>query len=195
MLKQEIRKSMKQLKSHLGEADREAFSKNILKRLYQSPEYKKCSQVFSYVSFNQEVITTDLILTALSQKKKVAVPKITGDRMQFYYINSIEDLKPGILGILEPVTTEEAIPHPWEDNLIIVPGLAFDKHRNRIGYGRGYYDSFFMKYGNCPLKKIALAYDFQVLSELPAEEHDIKVDQIITQNNIIGNDSVKSRNS
>ncbi|MGB8453757.1 MAG: 5-formyltetrahydrofolate cyclo-ligase [Anaerocolumna sp.] len=185
MLKQGIRKLMKDLKSMLEEADRAAYSKNILERLYQSPEYKKCSRIFSYVSFNQEVITTDLIMTALSQKKKVAVPKITGDGMKFYYINSIEDLQPGILGILEPVTTKEAAPYPFEDNLIIVPGLAFDKHKNRIGYGRGYYDGFFSKFNNYPLEKIALAFDFQVLSELPAEGHDIKVDQIITQSYVI----------
>ncbi len=183
MLKQEIRKSMKERKSGLKESDRAAYSNIILEKLFQTSEYKKCGKVFSYVSFNKEVITTKLITTALLLQKKVAVPKIIGNEMKFYYINSLEDLSPGILGITEPITKKEAVPE--KEDLIIVPGLAFDLHKNRIGYGRGYYDGFFMKYGNIPLKKIALAFDFQVVSELPSEKHDIKVDKIITQDGII----------
>ncbi len=185
MLKQEIRKSMKELKSRLTEPDRRAYSDRILKRLWETSAYGTCRRIFCYVSFNQEVITTGLIEKALYQQKKVAVPKITDDEMKFYYIDSLKELKPGVLGILEPAAGKVAVPVRTEENLIIVPGLAFDPQGNRIGYGKGYYDVFFQKYENYPLKKIALAYDFQVLTELPADELDIKVDQIITPSGII----------
>ncbi len=185
MQKQEIRKTMKELKSRLTKEEQKVYSSIIADRLLKLPEYRQCGQIFCYVSFNQEVITTTLIEKALFQQQKVAVPKITGKGMQFFYIRSLKDLEPGILGIPEPVTEEEALPDITKDNLILVPGLAFDPHGIRIGYGKGYYDNFFRKYGNLSLVKIALAYDFQVLPELPEEEHDIRVDQIITQRGII----------
>ncbi len=185
MEKNEIRKSIKDLKKHLPESDQKGYSERILEQLYNIPEFKKCKMIFSYVSFNQEVITTSLIKTAFEHGKKTAVPKITNEGMKFFFINSFEDLKPGVLGILEPTTKEEAIPAPLEENLVIVPGLAFDEHKNRIGYGKGYYDSFFAKYQSYPLIKIALAYDFQILKKVPADDFDIKVDSIITQCGII----------
>ncbi|WMJ88071.1 5-formyltetrahydrofolate cyclo-ligase [Anaerocolumna sp. MB42-C2] len=185
MEKNEIRKSIKELKKHLPESDRVVYSERILEQLYEISEFKKCKRIFCYVSFNQEVITTSLITTALKQGKKTAVPKVTQEGLKFFYINSLKDLTPGVLGILEPTTIEEAIPDPLDENLIIVPGLAFDEYKNRIGYGKGYYDSFFRQYASCPLKKIALAYDFQVQKKIPVEESDIKVDSIITQYGII----------
>ncbi len=185
MTKQEIRKAVKELKSRLPATEIQAFSRFITKQVLQSPVYGQCSRLYSYVSFHQEVVTTNLLKTALYQQKKVAVPKITGREMKFFFIHSLEELKPGVLGILEPVSEEEAVPETEGKSLILVPGLAFDLNRNRIGYGKGYYDGFFMKYRDYPLIKIALAYDFQILNELPAEEHDVKVDQIITQSRII----------
>jgi 5-formyltetrahydrofolate cyclo-ligase len=182
MIKQEIRKSIREQKIRLSLQEREIFSELIIKKLIGLREYKRSGEIFCYVSFNQEVITTALIEEALSTLKKVAVPKITADGMKFYYIDSLKDLNPGILGILEPdARREEAVPKKGAENLIIVPGLAFDPLGNRIGYGKGYYDAFLGKYKDCPWIKIALAYDFQILPKLPAEEHDIKVDHIITQ--------------
>lgn len=185
MLKQEIRSSMKELKSGLRKTEIEEFSNRIIDRVIRSAEYRECGRIFSYVSFNQEVMTTGLIQTALKAGKWVAVPKIEDGIMKFYYINSLSALRPGVLGISEPYGGEEAVPPLTEPTLIIVPGLAFDRNKNRLGYGKGYYDSFFIKYSGYPLRKIGLAYDFQVLKELPAEIHDIKVDRIITRSGII----------
>ena len=185
MTKQEIRTIMKELKSKLLESQIHMCGDAISDQLFQTSAYIQCKQLFCYVSFNQEVITTTILKMALSQKKKVAVPKIIRNEMKFYYINSLEELKPGILGILEPITVEEAIPRMDEQNLVIVPGLAFDLNWNRIGYGKGYYDRYFSKYKEIPMEKIALAYDFQVLDVLPVEDHDKHIDQIITQTRII----------
>ncbi|WFR60008.1 5-formyltetrahydrofolate cyclo-ligase [Anaerocolumna sp. AGMB13025] len=186
MIKQEIRKNIREQKSRLSFQERETYSNLIIKKLTEQREYQRASEVFCYISFNQEVITSAFIEEALSGRKRIAVPKITGDGMKFYYISSLKNLKPGVLGILEPDTrNEEAVPKKGNENLIIVPGLAFDLLGNRIGYGKGYYDAFFGKYKDFSWIKTALAYDFQILPKLPAEEHDIKVDHIITQSGLI----------
>lgn len=185
MTKQEIRRKMKELKHQLEESLIMTYSDAITRQLMQTSAYTQCNHLFCYVSFNQEVLTNGIILTALSQNKKVAVPKIIGEEMKFFYIESLDQLKPGVLGILEPDNCEEAIPDKSNKNLVIVPGLAFDYNKNRIGYGKGYYDRFFLKYENIPMKKIALSYDFQVIEELPLGKYDKSVDQIITQNGII----------
>ena len=185
MNKQELRAHIKETKIKLSRTAIQEDSNKIADKLLNSPWFKDSNQLFCYVSFNQEVITNHIILTALEQNKKVAVPKIVDHEMKFYYINSLEELKPGILGIPEPFSGEEAIPSHTEESLCIVPGLAFDRQRNRIGYGKGYYDKFFTKYMDKSIRKIALSFDFQIYENLPAEEYDKKVDYIITPTRII----------
>lgn len=185
MQKQEIRSNMKELKRILPLTEQEHYSESIIRCLQGLSEYRLAEQIFCYVNFNQEVITTRLIEEALSCGKKVAVPKIIDKDMRFYYISSLKELETGILGIPEPVTKAEAVPDPKRDNLFIVPGLAFDPMGNRIGYGKGFFDNYFRKYSDCPMIKIALTYDFQVLPLLPKEDQDIKIDQIITQDGLI----------
>lgn len=185
MTKQDIRKQIKDQKSQLSLSQIRRDSDTITKQLFNTSSYIQCNQLFCYVSFNQEVITREILLTALSQKKRIAVPKIVGEEMKFFYIESLEELEPGILGILEPVTKREAVPVKNELNLIIVPGLAFDKEKNRIGYGKGYYDRFFSKHKEVLMRKTALAFDFQIVDSLSVDKYDEKVDQIITQSRII----------
>lgn len=185
MNKQEFRAQIKETKSILTKTTIQRDSNIIVNKLLNSSCFKECNELLCYVSFNQEVITTNIILFALEQNKKVAVPKIVNHEIKFYYIDSLEELKPGILGILEPFSVKEAIPSGTEVSLCIVPGLAFDIQKNRIGYGKGYYDKFFTKYMNIPIKKIALAFDFQIYENLPVEEYDKKVDHIITPTRVI----------
>lgn len=185
MTKPEIRTYIKSLKRELSLSQIRSYSDLIQSQLFQHPSYLSCSQLFCYVSFNQEVITRDIISKALTQGKKVAVPKIAGDEMNFFFIESLEELKPGILGILEPKAENEAIPLHSEQNLVIVPGIAFDHSKNRIGYGKGYYDRYFKKQIGAKMHKVALAFDFQILEQLPVDDYDEKVDQIITQSAII----------
>ncbi len=188
MQKQEIRRNMKELKSKLTLTEQEHYSERIIRCLQGLTEYRLSEEIFCYVNFNQEVITTRLIEEALSGGKRIAVPKIIDKDMRFYYISSLKELETGILGIPEPfelIRKAEAVPDPEKDNLFIVPGLAFDPMGNRIGYGKGFYDNYFRKYSNCSMIKIALTYDFQVLPLLPKEDQDIKIDQIITQDGLI----------
>lgn len=185
MTKSEIRNFIKENKLNMTSSEIKAYSCSITNKLLNTYEYKISSTIFCYVSYNQEVLTRDIIIHSFNLNKKVAVPKILGNTMRFYYIDNFEELKPGTLNILEPITMNVAIPNEMEDNLVIVPGVAFDETLNRIGYGKGYYDRFFLKYNNIPMFKVGLGYDMQVLKGLPVETHDIKLDQIITQSKII----------
>jgi len=185
MNKRDIRTQIKHKKSLLSKETIKKDSEIIAGQVIESPIFQECEQLFCYVSFNQEVITTKILPTALEMGKKVAVPKIENQEMKFYEIRSLEDLKPGILGILEPFVTVEAIPSTRMVSLFIVPGLAFDIQRNRIGYGKGYYDRYFVKQEGKPIYKLALAFDFQIFDQLPVEEYDRKVDEIITPTRVI----------
>lgn len=206
MTKTEIRAVVKELKKNMPKYEIQEFSRIIIEQLIQTMSYKTCSHLFCYVSFNEEVMTTNLIKQAIKDNKKVAVPKIVtyseslysskrGElrasevrpeaEMKFYSIASLEELTPGTLGILEPVAKREAKPQKGNKNLFIVPGLAFDEERNRIGYGKGFYDSYFSKYKNACGVKIALAYDYQIFPGLPVDFNDERVDKIITQSRII----------
>ena len=183
--KKDIRIYIKERKENLSISDTERYSNTIINKLISTEEYINSKTIFTYVSFNQEVITNKLIQQSL-KTKKVAVPKIVNDQMIFYYIESIDELKTGIKGILEPVNISGPyMATPEDGSLFIVPGLAFDNNKNRIGYGRGYYDQYFNKYMGLKLNKVGLAFEFQVIDQVPVEDNDVKLDTILTETRII----------
>lgn len=111
--------------------------------------------------------------------KKVAVPKVIVDNfMKFYYIDSLKSLTPGAYGILEP----EAYPQREackEHALVILPGVAFDRQGNRIGYGKGFYDNYLSTHPQ--YHRIGLAFSAQCVDFIPADCHDIRVEAVITE--------------
>lgn len=193
MTKKEIRQQIKDEKSKLTVDEINQYSSRVTDQLINSKQYEESAVVYIYLSFNQELQTNAIIERAFQDNKKVAVPRIDSinnldtepsidclkskKEMNFYYIDSKEELSTGFYGILEPSTNWKA-----EDKkaLMIMPGLAFDKSFSRIGYGGGYYDEYLLRHAQNKFIKIALAYDFQLFEELPYEEYDVKVDQIIT---------------
>lgn len=179
MNKEAIRQEMKQKKESLTSAEIALKSEKITNDLFALSYYQKAKALFCYVSFNQEVRTFDIIKHALKEGKEVYVPKIIKGNMIFIRIMSLSDLEPGFFGILEPKKEEEII--PGSKNLVIVPGLAFDKAGRRIGYGKGFYDRYFQTYGSDKFIKIALTYDFQVVEELEEFPDDVKMDMILTE--------------
>jgi len=152
-------------------------SNEIISKLTSLNVFKKAEKIMSYISFDNEVYTHSFIKEYM-KKKKIAVPVIDGNDIILSYIREW-DLKKGKYGILEPKNVEYV--EPAQIELAIIPGIAFDIHGNRIGYGKGYFDRLLTKMRAI---KIALAFDFQVLDELPAAEHDVKMDAIITEKRI-----------
>ncbi|WP_455718910.1 5-formyltetrahydrofolate cyclo-ligase [Anaerosporobacter sp.] len=180
--KHEIRRYIKELKKNLSEDEIEVRSKRIADKFFAQPYYKQANNIYLYVSYNQEVNTIGIIKHILEDKKRVAVPKVIDDTMEFHEITSLEQLSEGAFGILEPIVNNPVSENPeWNSsNLMIVPGLVFDKTGNRIGYGGGYYDRYIHKYSDRIGLKIAFAYDFQVFEHVDIESFDEKIDGIIT---------------
>jgi 5-formyltetrahydrofolate cyclo-ligase len=178
MTKEKIRLEVKSRKELLSREQIQRLSRSMTEKFTALKEYRECSQVILYAAFNQEVDTFPLIGLAQEAGKRVALPRVRGDKIEFYYIRSLKETSVSRLGIWEP---EPVAPIELSDNnLILVPGLAFDLEGNRIGYGKGYYDSYFSSRRE-RFEKIAFAYSFQVYEKIPAEEHDVRMDILITE--------------
>ena len=180
-MKNEIRTRILALRRELPESVLNEKSKTITKKVINHPFYKQAELVFAYIDAKGEVMTEELIRHAWKQGKKVAVPKIHGEVMEFYLITSFEQLEYGCFGLMEPDDMCPKVIDIPENSMVLMPGVAFDRTGNRIGYGKGYYDKYFTKFPN--LNKIALSLDIQVVPEISAEPHDLKADCVITEEN------------
>lgn len=177
--KQNIRKQIFRLRSQITEAQVHSDSLTILNSLAETNEYKNARRVFTYVDFNHEVETHDLILRCMADDKEVAVPRVRGKDMDFYRLTDFHQLEPGYFGIPEPVRGEIVT---WEDALMIMPGVAFDPDCHRVGYGQGFYDRYLSRHRSHPA--VALAFSFQIVEAAPWENTDILPDMVITENTI-----------
>jgi len=164
------------------EEDRSQKSRVIADRLFQLSEFKSANTVVLYASFDGEVETHTMIDQALREGKKVGLPKINVEKREItlFYIESLEnDTLEGPFGILEPKEDKnKKIDHNVID-LVGVPGVAFDKNNNRLGRGGGYYDRFLSTLPS-HVSKVGLAFEFQILTQLPFEHHDVRLDHVLT---------------
>ncbi|MGL6187384.1 MAG: 5-formyltetrahydrofolate cyclo-ligase [Clostridium chrysemydis] len=180
--KRNIRKSII-AKRDLKKEENSLKDSKIFKNLISLNSYKRAKKIFIYIGFGSEINTKSLIKIMLKEGKEVFVPKVLEEEMIALKITSLNNLIESKFKILEPVGEKSDIDGE-EFDLIIMPGVAFDRSGNRIGYGKGYYDKY-LKDIKSDIKKIALAYELQLIEEIETEEHDLKVDSIITENEII----------
>ena len=198
MNKQELRKLKMHERDSLSRDEAQALSDIITEKILSLKEYKEADTILTYVSCRSEVITDGLILAALNDGKKVGVPKVEGDIMNFYYINSLDELETGYFGVREPVINPNPNTVHSNDNdidnalvtdpsgcLMIVPGLAFDKDLNRIGYGKGFYDKYFQSHIDAPFIKCGIAFDIQLCEKIEADRYDQPLDMLVTENSVI----------
>lgn len=176
MEKKDIRKLIFSRRKAVTEEEIHNQSRIICDKILTQESYQKASCIYAYVDFNREVKTMDLIETALKQGKRVAVPKVHGKDMNFYYLESRDQLQPGYFKIPEPAWGVEA---KEEDALMIVPGVGFDRFCHRAGYGQGFYDRYLEAHPHHPT--IAIAFDFQIVEEVPSDPADICPDMVITE--------------
>ncbi|NLY18628.1 MAG: 5-formyltetrahydrofolate cyclo-ligase [Clostridiaceae bacterium] len=161
-------------------------SEIITRKLISHPWYIQCSTLFIYVSKDNEVKTHDIINDAINRGKNVCVPRIAGKgNMEAVLIkNPDKDLKLGFFNTYEPEA--HLTPVSVKDiDLVIVPGLLFDRKGYRIGYGGGYYDRFLSNVSN-NCKTIGLAFSFQIKDRLPIEHYDRNVMLIISERESTG---------
>lgn len=180
--KKEIRELVKKQRREASENEIRKNSEKICRTFLNLSEYRAADTVFAYMDCKNEVQTEMIIKQCLQDGKTVAVPKVFGETMKYYSITSEDDLENGYFGIREP--KYEFLPEiEKEDGLMILPGVAFDLSRHRVGYGGGFYDRYLEMHPN--MKKIAFAFEFQVFSEVPFEKFDRKPEMIITEKRII----------
>jgi 5-formyltetrahydrofolate cyclo-ligase len=185
MNKKEIRRDIIAKRDNLSEDKRRELDRRIKGILKKSSYYRQSKNIFIYVGFGSEINTSKYIDEFLAEGKNIFVPRIDMKNkvMDAVKINSLDELKRNHFGILEPDENGQVI-HKNLLDLIIVPGVAFDFSGGRIGYGGGYYDKY-MENISENIHRLALCYDFQLLKELPKEEHDIKVHEVITEAGLI----------
>lgn len=184
-----LRKEILEKRDNIDIDKKEKMDEAIINRFYESKYYKEAKKIFIYISFGSEINTREIINVALKENKKIYVPRteLKTKVMDAVEISSLSNLKESSYGILEPLKEEECI-DPNELDLIVVPGVAFDRNGGRMGYGAGFYDIYFKKITKENVKKItklALAYDMQVIEIVPMNEDDIPVDYIITEKEFI----------
>ncbi|MCH4040016.1 MAG: 5-formyltetrahydrofolate cyclo-ligase [Eubacteriales bacterium] len=152
----------------------------IEKRLMQTAEWKMAKSIYTYISLPGEVETNTLVTAAWEEGKTVAAPRVEGDDLVFCQIRSFDDLKEGYFHVMEP----QGIPIEEDAKaLIVMPGVAFDVKKHRIGYGRGFYDRWLAAHPGHPTA--ALSFDFALEESVPSESTDMVPDMLITDRGII----------
>lgn len=175
MDKKTLRQIMKTKRQNMSQEEWLFHSQKIHQKVLAHPIYQKAKTVGIYVHLPLEVETCSLI-ERIRKEKNVCVPKVQGDHMNFYMIDSLNDLKEGCFHVKEPQTTTYV--QPEDIDVLMIPMLAFDKHLHRLGYGKGYYDRYlsnrFQGY------KLGLAFSWQQVDEIEHDQYDQPLDEIIT---------------
>lgn len=184
-----LRKEILKKRENIDKVKKENMDTEILNSFYKSKYYNEAINIFIYISYGSEINTRDIINRALKEKKRIYVPRteFKTRTMDAVEISSLDNLIESSYGILEPSKNEPCI-DPNELDLIVVPGVAFDRNGGRMGYGAGFYDRYFSKINKNNIgriTKLALAYDFQVTDEVPMGELDVPVDYVLTEKEFI----------
>lgn len=175
MDKQALRKEVREKKRAMTAAQIEKASEDLARQFCATAFYRDAQTLYGYLPYNQEVRTEPILLQALKDGKKVAVPKVYGDIMRFIYLENLDQVENGYAGIPEPVADGPVAND--EKALVLMPGLAFDYAGHRIGYGGGFYDKFLSAEPTHPT--VALCYSFQMFESLETEEFDVPVDLVL----------------
>jgi 5-formyltetrahydrofolate cyclo-ligase len=184
-MKQRIREETLLLRDSHPKEERERKDAKIRKLLLSLPEFRRAKRILFYVSVRSEVDTRAMISESMRMGKKVAVP-ITEAETRSLSISELDetnkDMEPGAFEIPEP--SYPIIISPESIDLMVIPGVAFDRSGNRIGYGMGFYDRFLSDLRK-DIPRIALAYGFQIVSGIPGYSGDVRMHKIVTESGVI----------
>ena len=178
--KKMTRNAIKEMRLALKKEEVKERSEACVSKVLQFPELIEAKTVCVYMPAGNEIDTTEIIRYCKENGKRLAAPRVNGDTMEFYYFTDETDMEQGAYDIWEPTGTEAV---EDEESLVIMPGVAFDLSCNRIGYGKGYYDRYLSAHPR--MKKVALAYDFQIVGRIKREVHDVRPDMVVTESRVI----------
>ncbi len=173
--KAKIRRRIRNKKNVLSDMEKSQSAATVFEKIELLSEFMNAKSVLMYWSLPDELPTHNFIVK-WSAKKQMLLPMVKGDKMLIKPFISTDELRKSDMGIWEPEAQREYL---RQIDLVIVPGIAFDKGKNRLGRGKGYYDRYF---NNKSITKIGVCYDFQLLEVIPTEPFDVCMDKIITPN-------------
>ncbi len=179
--KKHLRTRLKKRRELVSESKRKEKSQQISEYLSEIDEFNHAKNIFCYISYLSEVETHALINGFLDRNLAIAVPKIVDkSEMIAVPLSDLSDLEPDAMGILTPKLNLSAS-GPFD--IAITPGVGFTVNGERLGYGKGYYDRWFSQ--NKVNIKIGIAFETQLVEQLPTEETDISLDVLVTEERII----------
>lgn len=154
-------------------------SDQVCKNIISSELFQNAEKILAYAALGNEVDIRSVIEEGWRQNKRIAFPKVFGDSMNYFEVGDFSELEEGAFHVMEP---QENRPADWEDALVLVPGVAFDRKKNRMGYGKGYYDRYFAGKTGCV--RLGIAYELQVAEQLPTEENDLPMEYLVTEKSL-----------
>ncbi len=184
-LKQDLRRGA--LAARGAQQDKDRLSREICGKLAALPEYAAAETIMFYLDIRCEVRTRPFLPTARRDGKCVVIPYCIQRRLELFRMESLDELAPSSFGILEPTpewqTQADRKVSPAELDLIVIPGVAFDRHGGRLGHGGGYYDKLLRQVRE-HTRLVALAFECQLIPQVPMLSHDVYVDKVITETSV-----------
>ena len=184
-LKQQIREQAHANRKALENKDE--LSRTICEKFAALPDYQAARTVLFYLDVRAEVRTRHYLPTALTHGKKIVVPYCVDGLLELFHLEDMDELDVGMYKILEPKADLRSVPAKRVDvkeiDLVMVPGVAFDRTGARMGHGKGYYDKL-LEHARLDTPLVALAFECQLFPEIPTQSHDVFMDKIITEANV-----------
>jgi 5-formyltetrahydrofolate cyclo-ligase len=182
-MKKKIQGEIKEKRKEHPKGEVETKSRKIMERLFEMSEFAAAETVLFYASKPDEVQTFEMMRKAMSLGKRVVLPITIREekRLILSELKSVDDLVQGEFGVMEPPEQIEVLLNEIE--VVIVPGIAFDEEGDRIGHGMGYYDKLLKHLPDATF--IGLAFEFQIVEDIPEEDHDVNVHRIITEERVV----------
>jgi len=184
-LKGEMRVQAAALRAEQPDPDQ--ASRMIFQHVAALPEYEAAGTIMLYLDIRTEVRTRWFVPSVWEAGKRAAIPYCENGEIELFDFTHPDELAPGTMGVLEPKQELRGIPSrkidPSELDMIIVPGLAFDRRGNRLGYGKGYYDKLLHRTSG-PALKAGVCFECQLFDEVPALPHDMHMDAIVTEKSV-----------
>ena len=178
-IKSQLREKYKQMRRELTPEEKADKDRKIADRVFRLWQYRQNSVLLTYVSTDIEVDTRGIIQRALQDGKRVAVPRCVPDTraMEFFFIDSLNDLEPGMFGVLEPRPDPQKMLTDLSVGICLVPAFSYDWNGFRLGYGKGYYDRFLSRFQG---DIIGICYSECIRPTLPHGRYDRAVDLLVT---------------
>jgi 5-formyltetrahydrofolate cyclo-ligase len=184
-MKKALRKQILEKRNTLSPSQIQDYSDKILKKLQNLNVYDDSKNIMIYMDYKNEVATKNIIADLWKSNKMVIIPRVntTTNFLDLYKITSFDHLIKSKYGILEPDPTKNEKVSAIDVDLILSPGVCFDKNCNRMGYGGGFYDKL-LETTKPSVITIGLAFQIQIVESVPTEVHDKKLNYILTEEHL-----------